>query len=273
MVPVADRLLGSPQIYSHKQREAEESVNFVTCHDGFTLNDLVSYSQKYNLANGEDNRDGTNDNRSWNSGVEGPTENPEIEKLRNRQVKNFLAMTILSLGLPMFLMGDEVRRTQHGNNNAYCQDNETSWFDWALVARHADVLRFMKLLCSQRLLLNAGMDQRFANLSQLLGTAERTWHGVKLGQPDWTFNSHSVALQAESRSHNLVLYIILNAYWEPLDFELPPATAANPWRRWLDTSLESPDDIVETQAAPSVTTASYRAGPRSVTALYTHVSD
>jgi isoamylase len=273
VVPVADRLLGSPQIYSHKQREAEESVNFVTCHDGFTLNDLVSYSQKYNLANGEDNRDGTNDNRSWNSGVEGPTENPEIEKLRNRQVKNFLAMTILSLGLPMFLMGDEVRRTQHGNNNAYCQDNETSWFDWALVARHADVLRFMKLLCSQRLLLNAGMDQRFANLSQLLGTAERTWHGVKLGQPDWTFNSHSVALQAESRSHNLVLYIILNAYWEPLDFELPPATAANPWRRWLDTSLESPGDIVETQAAPSVTTASYRAGPRSVTALYTHVSD
>jgi isoamylase len=273
VVPVADRLLGSPQIYSHKQREAEESVNFVTCHDGFTLNDLVSYNQKYNLANGEDNRDGTNDNRSWNSGVEGPTENPEIEKLRNRQVKNFLAMTILSLGLPMFLMGDEVRRTQQGNNNAYCQDNETSWFNWALVAKHADVLRFMKLLCSQRLLLNAGMDQRFANLSQLLGTAERTWHGVKLGQPDWNFDSHSVALQAESRSHNLVLYIILNAYWEPLDFELPPATAANPWRRWLDTSLESPDDIVETQAAPSVTTTSYRAGPRSVTALYTHFSD
>ena len=170
-------------------------------------------------------------------------------------------------------MGDEVRRTQQGNNNAYCQDNETSWFDWTLLAKHADILRFVKLLCSQRLLLNAGMDQRFANLNQLLGTAERTWHGVKLGQPDWNFNSHSLALQAESRSQNLVLYLILNAYWEPLDFELPPATAGNPWRRWLDTSLESPDDIVESHAAPSVTTASYRAGPRSVTVMYARVSD
>jgi glycogen operon protein len=269
---VADRLLGSPQIYSHKQREAEESVNFVTCHDGFTLNDLVSYNQKHNSANGEDNRDGTNDNRSWNSGAEGPTENPEIEKLRNRQVKNFLAVTMLSLGLPMFLMGDEVRRTQQGNNNAYCQDNETSWFDWTLLARHADVLRFVKLLCSQRLLLNTGADQRYANLSELLGMAERTWHGVKLGQPDWNFDSHSVALQAESRSHNLVLYLILNAYWEPLDFELPPATPGHPWRRWIDTNLESPGDIVESHTAPPVTALSYRAGPRTVVVLYARSS-
>jgi isoamylase len=125
---LADRLLGSPQIYGHKEREAEESVNFVTCHDGFTLNDLVSYNQKHNEANGEDNRDGANDNRSCNWGIEGPTDDPVIEKLRNRQVKNFFTMTMLSLGLPMILMGDEVRRTQQGNNNAYCQDNETSWF-------------------------------------------------------------------------------------------------------------------------------------------------
>ncbi len=269
---VADRLLGSPQIYSHKQREAEESVNFVTCHDGFTLNDLVSYSQKHNSANGEDNRDGTNDNRSWNSGAEGPTASPEIEELRNRQVKNFLAVTMLSLGLPMFLMGDEVRRTQQGNNNAYCQDNETSWFDWTLLSRHADVLRFVKLLCSQRLLLNTGADQRYANLSELLAMAERTWHGVKLGQPDWNFDSHSVALQAESRSHNLVLYLILNAYWEPLDFELPPAASGRPWRRWIDTSLESPNDIVESHTAPSVTTLSYQAEPRSLVVLYARAS-
>ena len=112
-------------------------MNFVTCHDGFTLNDLVSYNEKHNEANGEDNRDGANDNRSWNCGVEGPTDDPAIEKLRNRQVKNFLTVTLLSLGLPMISMGDEVRRTQQGNNNAYCQDNETSWFDWTLVAKHA----------------------------------------------------------------------------------------------------------------------------------------
>lgn len=120
--------------YGHKEREADQSVNFVTCHDGFTLNDLVSYNQKYNELNGEANQDGANDNRSRNWGVEGPTDDPEIEKIRNRQVKNFLTVTMLSLGLPMMSMGDEVRRTQLGNNNAYCQDDETSWFDWTLVA-------------------------------------------------------------------------------------------------------------------------------------------
>jgi len=126
---LADRFLGSPEIYGHKEREAEQSVNFVTCHDGFTLNDLVSYNQKHNEPNGENNRDGANDNRSWNCGVEGPSDDPAIEKLRERQIKNFLAMTLLSLGVPMLLMGDEARRSQRGNNNAYCQDNETSWFD------------------------------------------------------------------------------------------------------------------------------------------------
>ncbi len=128
----ADRLLGSPSLYGHKQREPEASVNFVTCHDGFTLNDLVSYDHKHNEANGENNRDGTDDNRSWNCGVEGATDDPAVEKLRTRQVKNFLTVTMLSVGMPMMLMGDEVRRTQRGNNNAYCQDNETSWFDWTL---------------------------------------------------------------------------------------------------------------------------------------------
>ena len=126
----ADRLLGSPEIYGHKRREAEQSVNFVTCHDGFTLNDLVSYDQKHNEANGEDNRDGTNDNRSWNCGIEGPTDDPAVESLRNRQVKNFFTFTLLSLGVPMISMGDEVRRTQLGNNNAYCHDDASNWFDW-----------------------------------------------------------------------------------------------------------------------------------------------
>ncbi len=267
---LADRLLGSPQIYAHEERDADESVNFVTCHDGFTLNDLVSYNQKHNEANGEDNRDGANDNRSSNWGVEGPTGNVEIEKLRNRQVKNVYAVTMLSLGLPMILMGDEVRRTQQGNNNAYCQDNEISWFDWTLLDKHADVLRFVRLLCAQRLFLNADIDQRYANLSQLLRMAERTWHGVKLGQPDWSVTSHSLALYANARGQNLVLYLILNEYWDPLDFELPPATNENPWRRWIDTSLDSPADIAEWHTALPVTARSYSAGPRSVIVLYAH---
>ena len=129
---MADRLLGSPGIYAKRGREAEESINFVACHDGFTLNDVVTFNHKHNQENGEDNRDGHDDNRSWNCGCEGPTTDPEIENLRNRQVKNFFTATMLSVGVPMFVMGDEVRRSQRGNNNAYCQDNEASWFDWTL---------------------------------------------------------------------------------------------------------------------------------------------
>ena len=146
----ADRLVGSPEVYGHKGREAEQSVNFVTCHDGFTLNDLVSYDRKHNEANGESNRDGADDNRSWNCGVEGPSDDPAVEALRNRQVKNYLTVTMLALGVPMILMGDEVRRTQGGNNNAYCHDDESTWFDWSLVEKHADVHRFVTLLAARR---------------------------------------------------------------------------------------------------------------------------
>ena len=138
---LATRLLGSPDIYGHKEREPEQSVNFVTCHDGFTLNDLVSYNGKHNEDNGENNRDGMDDNLSWNCGAEGPVDDPMIEALRTRQVKNFLVLNMLAVGTPMLLMGDEVRRTQRGNNNAYCQDNEISWFDWDLLKRHADIHR------------------------------------------------------------------------------------------------------------------------------------
>ncbi len=150
---LADGILGSPEIYAHKQREAEQSVNFVTCHDGFTINDLVSYNVKHNEANGEQNRDGGDDNRSWNCGVEGPTDNPDIEQLRNRQDRNF-ATTILSLGIPMILMGDEVRHTQHGNNNAYCLDDASNWFDWSALDRHADIHRFVSMLLARRVLRN-----------------------------------------------------------------------------------------------------------------------
>jgi glycogen operon protein len=267
---LADRLLGSPEIYGRKQREAEQSVNFITCHDGFTLNDVVSYNRKRNEANGEDNRDGADDNRSWNCGVEGPAEDRTIESLRNRQVKNFLTVTLLSLGLPMIMMGDEVRRTQHGNNNAYCQDNETSWLDWTLMGKHADVHRFVALLTSRRRLRDMGPETHHVNLNQLLAEAHQAWHGVKVGQPDWSDCSHSIALCAEAKKEKLIFHFILNAYREPLEFELPPTGSQNPWCRWIDTALESPDDIIDWQKAPLVSGETYRVAPHSVAVLFAH---
>jgi glycogen operon protein len=267
---VADRLVGSPELYGHKEREAEQSVNFVTCHDGFTLNDLVSYNQKHNQVNGEDNRDGANDNRSWNCGVEGPTDDPAVERLRSRQVKNYLTATLMSLGLPMILMGDEVRRTQQGNNNAYCQDNDVSWFDWSLCDKYADVHRFAQLLISRRLLRGDEQERRRTSLNTLLKQANKAWHGVKLNQPDWGDDSHSVALCAEVRKEGVIFHIMLNAYWESLDFELPAVQKGSAWRRWIDTGLLSPDDIVPWQDAPVVSGHTYRTESRSVAILYTN---
>ena len=262
----ADRLIGSPTIYGHEEREAEQSVNFITCHDGFTLNDLVSYDRKHNEANGENNRDGTNDNRSWNCGIEGPTTDPDVEKLRNRQAKNFLTVTMLSVGMPMLLMGDEVRRTQRGNNNAYCQDNETSWFDWTLLTKHADILRFVTLLNARRVLRDAEPERHRVTLNQLLRRVNLAWHGVKLNQPDWGEHSHSIAFTAELRQERLLFHVILNAFWKPLDFELPRLHSAgeNPWRRWIDTALDSPHDILEWDRAEPVPGHAYRAESRSV---------
>lgn len=273
--PFADRLLGSHDIYRHEEREAEQSVNFVTCHDGFTLNDLVSYNQKHNEANGEGNRDGADDNRSWNCGVEGGTADAEIERLRNRQVKNFLTVTLLSLGLPMFVMGDEVRRTQNGNNNAYCHDNETSWFDWSLLARHADVYRFVKLLAKQRVQRDPGPERQRLSLTQLIGRGIKGWHGIRLNQPDWSDQSHAIALSAELRAQRLAVYLIFNAYWEPLQFELPAVASGrtDSWRRWIDTFLEPPDDIVPRQEAPLLTESTYRVGPRSVVILWANLGE
>jgi len=272
---IADRFLGSPDVYGHKQREAEQSVNFVTCHDGFSLNDLVSYNEKHNEMNGEENRDGANDNRSWNCGIEGPTDAPEVEKLRNRQVKNFLTATVLSIGMPMILMGDEVRRTQNGNNNRYCHDDETNWFDWNLLDKHADILRFVKLLNGRRLLRNADAERERKTLDQLLREARKAWHGVKLFQPDWNDWSHSIALGAELPAEKILFHIVLNGYWEPLTFELPAGhdSDPNPWRRWIDTALESPSDIVEWQTSPAIFESSYRAEARSVVVLFRKLGD
>ncbi len=269
---LADRFLGSPDIYGHEQREAEQSVNFVTCHDGFTLNDLVSYNDKHNEANGEEGRDGASDNRSWNCGVEGPTDDPEIERLRNRQVKNFLTTTLLSLGLPMILMGDEARQTQKGNNNPYTQDNEINWFDWTLLEKHADVHRFVTLLNARRQLREVEPEEQRVTLSELLRRAPKAWHGTKLYQPDWSPRSHSLALGAEFPQQKLLVHIIWNAYWEALEFELP-LSPGRVWRRWIDTSLESPNDIAPWQAAPAIPSGIYSAGPRSVVVLHARLMD
>jgi glycogen operon protein len=264
----ADRLIGSPEIFGHEEREPEQSVNFVTCHDGFTLNDLVSYNEKHNDMNGEENRDGANDNRSWNCGIEGASDDPAIEALRSRQVKNFLTVTLLSIGMPMILMGDEVRRTQQGNNNTYCQDNELGWFDWSLVEKHADFLRFATLLIERRRLRAAEYEKQGLTLNQMLRKAKCSWHGVKLGEPDWSAQSRSIAFTAELQQEKMLLHLILNAYWEPLEFELPLLDSGGKWRRWIDTALESPQDIVPWQRSPSIDSLTYRAEPHSIVVLF-----
>jgi isoamylase len=271
----ADRLLGSLEIYGHKAREAEQSINFTTCHDGFTLNDLVSYNQKHNEANNDNNRDGADDNRSCNWGVEGATGDSEIERLRNRQVKNFLIITLMSLGLPMITMGDEVRRTQNGNNNGYCHDDESIWFDWDLLKKHSDVHRFVQYVIRRRLMRDVGPEQQRMTLAQLLDAGIKGWHGIKLNQPDWNDYSHSVALSVQVTSENLLLYLIFNAYWEPLDFELPPldTSAGSSWHRWVDTYLDSPQDIVEWETAPMIQSPTYRTGPRSVVVLWAKLTN
>jgi glycogen operon protein len=266
---VATRILGSPDIYGHEEREAEQSINFVTCHDGFTLNDLVSYNHKHNEANGENNRDGSDNNLSWNCGAEGPADGPIVEAIRNRQVKNFFVLELLAAGTPMLLMGDEVRRTQRGNNNAYCQDSDISWLDWSLLKQHSDIHRFVKGLIGFRQRRDVVTEGAALSLNQLLHRARIEWHGVELNRPDWSDHSHSLAFTLRSLRARFLLHGILNAYWEPLSFELPPVPAEHQkeWRRCIDTSLDSPDDISPWESAPVVRPTTYLAQPRSMVLL------
>ena len=266
---LATRLLGSPDLYGHEDRGSEQSINFVTCHDGFTLNDLVSYDRKHNEANGEDNRDGSNDNLSWNCGVEGATADPAIETLRNRQVKNFFAAAFLAAGTPMVLMGDEMRQTQQGNNNAYCHDNEVNWLNWNLLEKHRDVHRFAKELIAFRQRRDVIADGDTMTLNELLHRMRVEWHGVALERPDWGQQSHSLAFTLRTVHSRFLLHGIFNAYWEPLTFELPPAPegSSQVWRRCIDTALAAPDDIRPWESAPTVTSARYDVQPRSVVLL------
>jgi glycogen operon protein len=265
---LATRLLGSPDIYAHEEREAEQSINFVTCHDGFTLNDLVSYDHKHNEANGDENRDGSDNNLSWNCGVEGPTDDQAVSALRHRQVKNFLAVQSLAVGTPMLLMGDEVRRTQQGNNNAYCQDDEISWFDWTLVDRYADVLRFVRVLNAFRKQRDVVVEGSTLNLNELLQRAKIRWSGVALDQPDWNDQSHSLAMTIESLRARFLFHCLFNAYTGPLTFELPIVEPGDePWRRCVDTALASPEDASPWDRAPVVHDRAYVAQPHSVVVL------
>ncbi|MEO7028151.1 MAG: glycogen debranching enzyme, partial [Acidobacteriaceae bacterium] len=269
VVKLRERITGSLDLYRDGHRPAGQSINFVTCHDGFTLNDLVSYDHKHNEPNHELGNDGTNANLSWNCGVEGPSVDANIESLRVQQIKNFFALTLLSVGTPMLLMGDEARRTQQGNNNAYCQDNETSWFDWNLCVVNADVLRFVQRMIRVRLDFDEGIRGRIT-LEEYLGKARIEWHGVELGKPDWGSDSHSVAFTLHSFSSSQVRYIAINAYWKPLEFELPPVSDSpkGGWVRLIDTSLPSPNDIVEGTQGVHVEGLKYLVSARSVIMLH-----
>ena len=265
----ATRTMGSPDMYAFQDREPEQSINFVTCHDGFTLYDLVSYNTKHNEANGEGNRDGTNDNVSWNCGVEGPTEDSSIESIRTRQIKNFLAITFLSVGAPMISMGDEVKRTQLGNNNAYCHDNELTWFDWHLAETNTALFRFVKMLISFRLKRDLSKEEYSMNLRQLLEQATMTWHGVSVNKPDWSENSHSIALTVHALSGKIMMHYMINAYNSPLKFELPTVGNGKEyrWKRWMDTALESPEDISDWDNAKEVKDAVYSVNSHSIVIL------
>lgn len=266
---LVSRLLASPDIYD-RETSPERSINFVTCHDGFTLNDLVTYEHKHNLANGEQNRDGADHNLSRNYGVEGPSDDPSVEGLRARQIRNFMTATLMSLGVPMILMGDEVRRTQGGNNNAYCQDNEVSWFDWSLVQKNEDLLRFTKELIRLRLSLNLHQDRQVP-LHKILSTGSIRWHGVKLGKPDWSYHSHSIAF--ELRDPSGIFYVVMNAFWEDLEFELPYPPGGMTWRRLIDTSRSPGEEILRFEDAPGVESHYYKVRARSVLILACKIYD
>jgi isoamylase len=263
------RMVGSPDLYAHQNREPDQSINFITCLDGFTLNDLVSYNQKHNEVNGEVNRDGCNDNLSWNGGVEGPADDRQIEAWRERQVKNFLGITLLSVGAPMLLIGDEVRRTQFGNNNAYCQDNAISWFDWSQVERRAGLLRYVQLLIKHRLNRDSSKTKYAMSLRELLDQQLITPHGVRLNEPDWSDDSHSIAFTVKSLSGTTTMQFMISAWREPLTFELPQLSLdpKQRWRRWIDTNLESPEDITVWSEAPIVNALTYTAAPFSLVVL------
>ncbi|MBE9169709.1 glycogen debranching protein GlgX [Pleurocapsales cyanobacterium LEGE 06147] len=255
---IAQRLQGSPDLYAWEGREPATSINFITAHDGFTLMDLVSYNWKHNEANGENNNDGSNDNDSWNCGWEGSTEDPGINALRRRQIKNAVAMLMVSQGVPMILMGDEVGRTQYGNNNTYCHDNELNWLDWTLLETNADLFRFFKNCIAFRkahpVLRNR---QHFQNRDYVgSGYADITWHGTQAWNADWSDSSHTLAFMLcgkHAKQGNIVdnyIYVAMNMYWEAHWFEIPGLPEGMKWNVFANTGVTSPEDSWEPGTEP-----------------------
>ncbi len=247
----ATRLSGSSDLYEGGGRYPYSSINFITSHDGFTLNDLVSYKYKHNEANGEDNRDGENNNYSDNYGVEGPTNDPVIEGYRVRQIKNMLVTLMLSQGVPMLVAGDECRRTQWGNNNAYCQDNEISWFDWSLVEKNADLVRFVQALIHFRRNQPTVRREHFlTGEPNERGVPDVSWYSALGAAVDWHGDDNTLIchLASPSREHDPEgkgrdVLLMINASPQPRQFILPPVAKGTHWRLFVDTSQDPPRDV------------------------------
>lgn len=265
---VAARLSGSADIYQGNGRLPLNSVNFINAHDGFTLNDLVSYNGKHNDANGEGNRDGVDDNRSWNCGWEGPSEDAAVEALRDRQVRNFFTLLMLSQGVPMFVMGDEIRRSQSGNNNAWCQDNALNWFDWDKVGTNDAVHRFFRLMTHfRRAHPTIHRSRFFDGRRNERGLADISWHGVELDNPGWSDGGARVlGMTLGGFGSEPDIHMMTNMYWEALPMAIP-AVPGRVWHRVVDTALPSPQDIAEPGMAPAISEGSYVVNPRSVVVL------
>ena len=271
MVPVlATRIGGSSDLYQGSGRRPYNSINYITCHDGFTLYDLVSYERKHNEQNGEDNRDGTDENYSSNSGVEGPTNDPAVRALRLRRMKTCATILMVSHGVPMILAGDEFGRTQQGNNNPYCQDNETSWIDWNLAETNAGLLRFFQKIIALRNRHPVFRRSHFftgkdTNLDEY---PDVSWHGLTLNKPDWSGRSRVLAfmldgseLPYETKDDNF--YVALNGDMARHSFQVPPLKAGKRWFRIIDTGRRSPDDILDEDQGIEVRGKRYSAAPMS----------
>jgi isoamylase len=271
---LATRLCGSSDLYQASGRRPRHSLNFVTCHDGFTLADLVAYNTKHNKANGEDEQDGATENFSWNCGVEGPTDDPAVLGLRRRQAKNLMATLLLSQGVPMLMAGDEFLRTQGGNNNAWCQDNEVSWIDWTLAVKNADFLRFVREMIQLRKRHPALRRRDFFRGTGAEGhlAPDVVWHGIEPGLPDFSAHSRTLAYALDGHQTggepDRDFYVALNAWREPLPFRIPLPPSGGLWRRVVDTALASPLDIVPTEEGPAVAAnTQYPVAPYSLIVL------
>ena len=255
---MAQRLQGSPDLYATEGRGPATSINFITAHDGFTLMDLVSYNGKHNQANGENNNDGSNDNESWNCGWEGATDDPCINALRRRQIKNAIAMLMVSQGVPMILMGDEVGRSKHGNNNTYCHDNQINWLDWRLLETNADLFKFFKDCIGFRkahpVLRNRWHFQNKDYVGS--GYADITWHGVKAWNADWSDSSRTLAFMLcgqhakQGTFQDNYIYVAMNMHWEVHWFELPGLPNYQQWHIFANTGCPAPNDSYKPGAEP-----------------------